>query len=114
MSEPTDIVLLPDAGDPRPIVNANFAVCEELLPTSNGKDVLDAISSGSAMPGDGRLRLNGSLDFEDDGVHIHCRTTPTGTPDGDGYRIALEDDYGGGTIDFLVIEKTDGNTAVVD
>jgi hypothetical protein len=114
LPEPSDIVLLPDSGDPRPIVDDNFAICEALLPESGEKALLAAISSGSAVPGDGRVRINGSIDFEATGVHIHCRTSPTGTPDGDGYRISLENDYDGADVDFLVIEKTDGNTNTPD
>lgn len=116
MPEPEDIQDIPPDSEQAPasIVNANNDVSRDLLPTSNEKAVLEAISSGSAMPGDGRLRLNGSLDFEAVGVHIHCRTSPTGTPDGDGYRISLENDYDGADLDFLVIEKTDGNFSAVD
>lgn len=45
---------------------------------------------------------------------LYGATNQSGTPDGDGFRIRYEAAYGGGTADYLIIEKTDGNQTSPD
>ena len=45
---------------------------------------------------------------------LYGGTNQSGAPNGDGFRIRYEAAYGGGSADYLVIEKTDGNQTSPD
>ena len=60
-----------------------------------------------------QLDINGPIHFRDDPIFFKG-TNLSGTPDGDGVRVRWAENYGGANVDYLVFEKTDGNTGNPD
>lgn len=99
-----NIIEIPDSGDPREDSNWNIRIIKSLL---QGLSSLSDVIFNS-------LRLTTVLRFDAFGPIMRCHTEATGTPTTDGFRISYEQDYDGTGIDFLVVEKTDGNATDPD